>query len=65
MKYDKAELVEVEEVVKKPTRKCDVSSSVGSKLCARCNRSFCCSAECQKSAWKRHKKTFRAPTTLP
>jgi len=64
MKYDKAELVEVEDVLK-PARKCDVCSSLGAKPCSRCKRSFYCSAECQKSAWKKHKKTCKAPTRSP
>jgi len=62
MKYDKAELVEVEDVVKKPTRKCDVCKTATTKACARCKTSYFCSAECQKSAWKKHKKTCKAPT---
>jgi len=45
MKYDKAELVEVEAVLK-PARKCDVCSSLGAKPCARCINTFYCSAEC-------------------
>ena len=57
MKYDKAELVEVEDVLKKPTRKFDVCKTNTTKTCARCKTSFFCSAECQKSAWKKHKKT--------
>jgi len=36
MKYDKAELVEVEDAVKKPTRKCDVCSTNTTTACARC-----------------------------
>ena len=64
MKYDKAELVEIEAVLK-PTRKCDVCSSLGAKPCARCKLTFYCSAACQKSAWKKHKKTCKAPTTPP
>jgi len=36
MKYDKAELVEVEDVVKKPTQKCDVCKTTTTKSCARC-----------------------------
>jgi len=64
MKYDKAELVEVEDVLK-PTRKCDVCSSLGAKPCARCKNTFYCSSECQKTAWKKHKKTCKAPTTPP
>jgi len=64
MKYDKAELVEIEAVLK-PARKCDVCSSLGAKPCARCKRTFYCSAECQKSAWKKHKKTCKAPTSPP
>jgi len=61
MKYDKAELVEIEAVLK-PTRKCDVCSSLPAKPCARCKRTFYCSPSCQKSAWKKHKKTCKAPT---
>ena len=64
MKYDKAELVEVEAVLK-PARKCDVCSSLGAKPCARCKRAFYCSSECQKSAWKKHKKTCKTPTSPP
>jgi len=64
MKYDKAELVEVEAVLK-PARKCDVCSSLPSKPCARCKSTFYCSAECQKAAWKKHKKTCKAPKTPP
>jgi len=64
MKYDKAELVEVEDVVKKPTRKCDVCKTTTRKACARCKTSYFCSAECQKSAWKKHKKTCKAPTRV-
>ena len=62
MKYDKAELVEVEDVLKKPTHNCDVCKTNTTKACARCKTSFFCSAECQKSAWKKHKKTCKAPT---
>jgi len=64
MKYDKAELVEIEAVLK-PTRKCDVCSFLGAKPCARCKRTFYCSTECQKTAWKKHKKTCKSPTTPP
>jgi len=64
MKYDKAELVEIEAVLK-PARKCDVCSSLGAKPCARCKLTFYCSAACQKSAWKKHKKTCKAPTSPP
>jgi len=64
MKYDKAELVKVEDVLKKPT-KCDVCKTTTTKACARCKTSYFCSAECQKSAWKKHKKTCKAPTTPP
>ena len=51
--------------VLKPARKCDVCSSLGAKPCARCKRTFYCSAECQKSAWKMHKKKCKAPTSPP
>jgi len=65
MKYDKAELVEIEGVLK-PARKCDVCSSLPAKPCARCKNTFYCSTECQKSAWKKkHKMTCKAPTTPP
>jgi len=65
MKYDKAELVEVEDMLKKPTRKCDVCKTATTKACARCKTSYFCSAECQKSAWKKHKKVCKAPTSPP
>ena len=65
MKYDKAELAKVEDVLKKPARKCDVCKTNTTKACARCKTSYFCSAECQKSAWKKHKKTCKAPTSPP
>jgi len=65
MKYDKAELVELEDVLKKPARQCDVCKTNTTKACARCKTSYFCSAECQKSAWKKHKKTCKAPTSPP
>jgi len=65
MKYDKAELVEVEDMLKKPTHKCDVCKTATTKACARCKTSYFCSAECQKSAWKKHKKVCKAPTSPP
>jgi len=64
MKYDKAELVEVEDMLKKPTPKCDVCKTATTKACTLCKTSYFCSASCQKSAWKKHKKTCRAPTRL-
>jgi len=63
MTYDKAELVENEAVLK-PARKCDVCCSLPSKPCSRCRNTFYCSSSCQKLAWKKHKKTCKAPTTL-
>jgi len=65
MKYDKAELVEVEDMLKKPTHKCDVCKTATTKACSRCKTSYFCSAECQKSAWKKHKKVCKAPTSPP
>jgi len=65
MKYDKAELVKVDDMVKKPTRKCDVCKTATTKACARCKTSYFCSSECQKSAWKKHKKVCNAPTSPP
>jgi len=64
MKYDKAELVEIEAVLK-PARKCDVCGSTPAKPCARCKNTFYCSLPCMKSAWKKHKKTCKAPTSPP
>jgi len=64
MKYDKAELVEIEAILK-PARKCDVCGSTPAKPCARCKRTFYCSLPCMKSAWKKHKKTCKPPTTPP
>jgi len=64
MKYDKAELVEIEAVLK-PARKCDVCSSTPAKPCARCKSTFYCSPSCQKLAWKKHKKTCKPPTSPP
>jgi len=65
MKYDKAELVEVEDVLKRPARQCDVCSTKTTKSCARCKTSYFCSPSCQKSAWKNHKKVCKAPTRPP
>jgi len=65
MKYDKAELVNAEDVLKKPTRQCDVCKTPTTKACARCKTSYFCSPSCQKSAWKKHKKTCKPPTTPP
>jgi len=65
MKYDKAELVEIEAVLKKPTHKCDVCKTATTKACARCKTSYFCSSECQKSAWKKHKKTCKHPKSPP
>jgi len=65
MKYDKAELLKVEDVLKKPTHKCDVCKTATTKACARCKTSYFCSAECQKSAWKKHKKMCKLPTSPP
>jgi len=64
MKYDKAELVEVEDVLK-PTRQCVVCKTSTTKSCGKCQTSYFCSAECQKSGWKKHKKTCKAPTRSP
>ena len=47
------------------TRKCDVCKNTMTKACARCKNSYFYSAECQKSAWKKHKKVCKAPTSPP
>jgi len=60
MKYDKAELVEVEDVLK-PTRQCVVCKTSTTKSCGKCQTSYFCSAECQKAAWKKHKLVCKAP----
>jgi len=65
MKYDKAELNEMEDVLKKPTRQCDFCKTTTTKSCARCKTSYFCSPSCQKLAWKKHKKTCKAPTSPP
>ena len=64
MKYDKAELVEVEDVLK-PTRQCVVCKTSTTKACGNCQTSYFCSAECLKSGWKKHKKTCKPPTSPP
>jgi len=61
MKYDKAELVEVEAVLK-PTRQCVVCKTSTTKSCGKCQTSYFCSADCLKSVWKKHKKTCKPPT---
>jgi len=58
MKYDKAELVEVEDVLK-PTLKCDVCSSLPAKPCARCKNTFYCSPSCQKSRGRSTRRRAR------
>jgi len=65
MKYVKAGLNEVEDVLKKLTSQCEVCKTATTKACSRCKTSYFCSAECQKTAWKKHKKTYKAPTTPP
>jgi len=64
MKYDKAELTDFPSILQ-PARKCDVCSSLPTKPCARCKRTYYCFPSCQKLAWKKHKKTCKAPTTPP
>jgi len=66
MKYDKAELVEVEDVLKPKQRKrCGVCNAVGRLMCARCKQTFYCTKRHQSAHWKKHKKTCKAPTIPP
>ena len=66
MKYDKAELLKVEDVLKPKLRKrCSVCNSFGRLMCARCKQTFYCTLRHQTAHWKKHKKTCKAPTTPP
>jgi len=65
MKYDKAELVDVEAVLKPKQRKRCVCNAFGSLMCARCKQTFYCTKRHQSAHWKKHKKTCKAPTTSP
>jgi len=64
MKYDKAELVEIEAVLK-PARKYDFCSSIPAKPCARVQEHVLLLRECQNLTWKKHKKTCKAPLLQP
>ena len=63
MKYDKAELVEVEAVLRPKRRnRCTVCNAVGNLQCSRCKHTFYCRKAHQTAHWKKHKKTCKAPT---
>jgi len=63
MKYDKAELLKVEDVLKPKRRnRCAVCNAFGRLMCARCKQNFYCTKRHQLAHWKKHKKTCKAPT---
>ena len=68
IKYDKGELRGVGDVLdesKMPERGCQQCGKVTAKTCARCRSAWFCSGECQKLAWKKHKKVCKEPKQEP
>ena len=65
MKYDKAELVEVEGMLNPKLRKRCFCNAFGRLMCSRCKKTFYCSKIHQTAHWKKHKKVCKAPTTPP
>ncbi|KAJ3069083.1 hypothetical protein HDU98_007833 [Podochytrium sp. JEL0797] len=44
---------------------CRKGSAVPLKKCAKCQHAYYCNNECQKAAWKAHKKVCKVPDTKP
>ena len=43
----------------------DVCKTATTKTCKGCSSTSFCSVECQQLVWKKHKKTCKAPTSVP